>query len=53
MEPVYYTMDSIAGDYASITSDSGMKNQVAMFLLLEGVTVGSRLVREVLEQNLV
>ena len=53
MEPVYYTVDSIDGDYARLISDSGVENQVAMFLLPEGTTVGSRLVREVLEWSLV
>ena len=27
MEPVYYTVDSIDGDYAHMTSDSGIENQ--------------------------
>ena len=53
MEPVYYTVTSIDGDYAYIISDSGVENQVAMFLLPEGTTVGSRLVREILEWSLV
>ena len=53
MEPVYYTVDSIDGDYAHMTSDNGVENQVAMFLLPEGTTVGSRLVREILEWRLV
>ena len=53
MEPVYYTVDSIDGDYAYMTSDSGVKNQVAMFLLPEGTSVGSRLVRIVMEWSLV
>ncbi len=52
MVPVYYTVDAIGGDYARVTSDSGVENQVAMFLLPEGTTVGSRLVREVLEWRL-
>ena len=52
MGPIYYTVDSIDGDYAHMTSDSGVENQVAMFLLPEGTTVGSRLVREVLEWRL-
>ncbi len=34
-------------------SDSGVENQVAMFLLPEGTTVESRLVREMLEWSLV
>ena len=53
MEPVYYTVTSIDGDYARMISDSGVENQVAMFLLPEGTTVGSRLVREILELSLV
>ena len=52
VEPVYYTVDAIDGDYARMTSDSGVENQVARFLLPEGTTVGSRLVREVLEWRL-
>ena len=53
MEPVYYTVESIDGDYARLISDGGVENQVAMFLLPEGTTVGSRLVREVLEWSLI
>ena len=53
MEPVYYTVNTINGDYAYMTSDGGVENQVAMFLLPEGTTVGSRLVRNVLEWSLV
>lgn len=53
MEPVYYTVESIDGDYARLISDNGIENQVAMFLLPEGTTVGSRLVRNVLEWSLV
>lgn len=46
MEPVYYTVDSINGDYAYMTSDDGVENQVAMFLLPEGADIGSRLLWE-------
>lgn len=52
MEPVYYTVDAIDGDYARITSDGGVENQVAMFLLPEGTNVGSRLIRENFEWRL-
>ena len=52
MESVYYTVDSIDGDYAHMVSDSGVENQVAMFLLPEGTDVGSRLVRENFEWSL-
>lgn len=53
MEPVYYTVETINGDYAYLRSDGGVENQVAMFLLPEDTTVGSRLVREILEWSLV
>ena len=52
MEPVYYTVDSIDGDYAYMTSDSGVENQVAMFLLPDGTDVGSRLLWENFEWTL-
>ena len=52
MEPVYYTVNTINGDYAYMTSDSGVENQVAMFLLPEGVDAGSRLARENFEWSL-
>ena len=52
MEPGYYTVDSIDGDYAHMISDSGVENQVAMFLLPDGTDVGSRLVRENFEWSL-
>ena len=53
MEPIYYTVESVDGDYARLISDNGIENQVAMFLLPEGTTVGSRLVRNILEWSLV
>ena len=53
MEPIYYTVESVDGDYARLISDNGIENQVAMFLLPEGTTVGSRLVREIFEWSLV
>ena len=43
MEPVYYTVETINGDYAYLRSDGGGENQVAMFLLPEGTDVGVRL----------
>jgi len=52
MEPVYYTVTSINGDYAYMISDSGDPNQVAMFLLPDGVDVGSRLLFENFEWTL-
>lgn len=52
MEPTNYTVLSINGDYAYLRSDSGVDNQVAMFLLPEGVDVGSRLLWENFEWTL-
>lgn len=52
MEPTYYTVDTINGDYAYLTSDEGVANQVAMFLLPEGTDVGSRLLFENFEWTL-
>lgn len=46
MEPVQYTVTSINGDYAYMVSESGIDNQVAMFLLPEGTDVGSKLLFE-------
>lgn len=53
MEPVYYTVKTINGDYAYMTSDSGVENQVSMFLLPEGTDVGSRLLWEEFTWSLV
>ena len=52
MEPIYYTVKTINGDYAYMTSDEGVENMVAMFLLPEGVDVGSRLLFEYFEWTL-
>ena len=46
MEPMEYTVRSINGDYPDLISDTGVENQVAMFLLPEGTDVGSRLLFE-------
>ena len=53
MEPVYYTVTAVDGDYARMISDAGVENQVAMFLLPDGVDVGSRLRWENFEWSLV
>ena len=52
MEPVYYTVETINGDYAYLRSDDGVDNQVAMFLLPEGTDTGSRLLCENFEWTL-
>lgn len=33
MEPVFYTVQNITGDYAYMTSNAGMEKQVAIYLL--------------------
>lgn len=43
MEAMEYTVRSINGDYADLISDTGVDNQVAMFLLPEGTDIGSHL----------
>ena len=52
MEPVYYTVKDISGDYALLRSDGGVENTVAMFLLPEGTDVGSRLLWEMFQWTL-
>ena len=52
MEPVYYTVKDISGDYALLRSDGGAENTVAMFLLPEGTDVGSRLLWEMFQWTL-
>ena len=52
MEPVYYTVETINGDYAYLRSDDGEDNPVAMFLLPEGTDTGSRLLWENFEWTL-
>ena len=52
MEPVYYTVETINGDYAYLRSDDGVDNQVAMFLLPVGPDTGSRLLCENFEWTL-
>ncbi|MCI8423544.1 MAG: hypothetical protein HFF50_08450 [Lawsonibacter sp.] len=43
MEPIFYTVEAIQGDYAQLLSDGGLEHSVTMFLLPEGTDVGSRL----------
>ncbi len=53
MEPVFYTVKEINGDYALLVSDAGQENSVAMFQLPEGTDVGRRLKRENFEWELI
>lgn len=43
IEPIFYTVREINGDYAELVSDGGQEHSITMFLLPEGTTVGSRL----------
>ena len=52
MEPTFYTVTTINGDYAYMVSDSGIENQVAMFLLPDGTDIGTRLLFENFEWSI-
>ena len=52
MEPAYYTVTAINGDYVYLISDSGVEIQVAVFLL-PPVNIGSRLLYENFEWSLI
>ena len=43
MDPIYYTVTAINGDYADLVTDQGQPHSITMFLLPEGTTVGSQL----------
>ena len=43
MDPIFYTVQRVNGDYADLLSDGGREHSITMFLLPEGTTVGSRL----------
>ncbi len=46
MGTTYYPVTAINCDYAQMVSDAGVDNTVALFLLPDGVAVGTRLKRE-------
>lgn len=46
MEPVYYTIRKINGDYAIMISDEGVENTVAMALLPIVISEGDRVLWE-------
>lgn len=52
MNPIFYTVLTINGDYAQLMSDEGQPHSITMFLLPEGTTVGSRLKLEAFEWEL-
>ena len=52
MEPIFYQVEAINGDYALLRSDQGQEHGITMFLLPEGTTVGSRLKLEAFQWEL-
>ena len=53
MDPIFYTVQAINGDYADLLTDAGQPHSITMFLLPEGTTVGSRLKLEAFVWELV
>ena len=43
MDPIFYTVQAINGDYADLLTDGGQPHSITMFLLPEGTSVGTRL----------
>ena len=43
MDPIFYTVQAINGDYADLLTDDGQPHSITMFLLPEGTSVGTRL----------
>ncbi len=52
MDPIFYTVQAINGDYAALVTDDGQPHSITMFLLPEGTTVGSRLKLELFQWEL-
>lgn len=53
IKKVFYTVRDIAGDYAILVDTQGAENTVAMFLLPDEINIGSKLVCENFEYELV
>ena len=53
MEPTYYTVQRLDGDYAILISDDGVENRVARALLPEETDEGSRLLCEFFSYSIV
>ena len=52
LEPIFYTVAAIQGDYAELVSDQGQPHSITMFLLPEGTDTGSRLLFEAFQWTL-
>lgn len=53
MEPTYYTVISINGDYAMMITDDGIENMVALALLPPEVDQGCRVIYEGLSYTII
>lgn len=53
MEPIYYTVRKINGDYAIMLTDDGTENTIAMALLPMEITEGCRIKWENFEYEIV
>ncbi len=53
MEPTYYTVHRLDGDYAILVSDDGVENRVARALLPEEADEGVRLLCEFFQYTVV
>ena len=53
MDPIFYTVRAINGDYADLVADDGREHSITMFLLPEGATLGSRLKLENFQWELI
>ena len=53
MDPIYYTVLAVNGDYAELVTDAGQPHSITMFLLPEGTAVGSRLKLENFQWELI
>ena len=42
MEPIFYTVREINGDYAELVTDGGQEHSITMFLLPEGNHCGKQ-----------
>ena len=52
MDPIFYTVQRVNGDYADLLSDGGREHSITMFLLPEGTDIGSRLLYEAFQWTL-
>lgn len=52
MEPIYFTVTKISGDYCHMISDQGVENMVALALLPDLVEEGVRLCMENFEYTI-